>query len=297
MAQYPVSDSQGILDGLNYALSGPSGTGQNFAGFSSSQNADLTGNFRPPFTEYNAGTLPNIGIYVAPITLSTSEMLDDRTLKFTYAVALTQPIFVLGQGFGLEVNGVSVSDYDTYVYDYGYQIGVIESTTTYVVVRLNSAQPILANGTGGTISLNSMNLSQSTDCNAKVTVTGAQDRVVLAAQLNNTIYIDPTYAPGSFYYTVELNRYKATPSNDPVTPDFRFEGDGNVATKTTLLSTPVVGSALDNIETLFINIIDEPDPGYYWYILEVLFEDNSGGQIVTNCVLGLRSFSAQVLKP
>lgn len=297
MAQFPVTDNRGIIDGLNYVMSGPGGLGQNFAGFSSSLNADATGSFRPPYTIDNFGTLPNIGIYVAPIALSTSEMLDNRTLKFTYATPLTQPAFVVGQGFGLEVNGVSVSDYDTYVFDYGYQIGVIESTTTHVLIRLNSELPVLANGTGGTIEMNNMDLALSTDCNAKVTVTGEQDRVILSAQLNNTIYLDPANFPGSFYYTVELNRYKAFPTNDPINPDFRFEGDGNVATKTTLLSTPVSGSSLDTIESLFINIIDQPGQGYYWYILEVYYVDNSGGQIVTNSVLGLRSFSAQVLKP
>lgn len=303
MAQYPVSDSQGIQDGLNYVLSGPSGTGQNFNGFSSSLNGDLTGNYRPPFVQDNFGVIPNIPLYIAPIALSTSEMLDSRTLKFTFATPLVQPIFNLGNAFGLEVNGVSVTDYDTYVYDYGYQIGVVDSTTTYVTIKLNSDKPLLANGTGGTIEVNNMDLRLSTDCNAKVTVTGTQDRVILSAQLNNTIYLDPAYFAGSYYYTVELNRYIASPNTDPVNPDFRFELDKTIASKTYLDSTPLVGSTVEH-ETLFINIVDEPGlgsvdykGGYYWYILEVTYTDNSGGQIVTNSVLGLRSFSAQVLKP
>lgn len=51
MAKFPVelSDSQAIVDGLNYVLSGPSGLGQNFAGFSAFEPATLTGNFRSPF--------------------------------------------------------------------------------------------------------------------------------------------------------------------------------------------------------------------------------------------------------
>ena len=51
MAQFPVTtgDPQGVIDGVNYLLSGPSGLGQNFAGRSFSDQAWLTGNGRPPF--------------------------------------------------------------------------------------------------------------------------------------------------------------------------------------------------------------------------------------------------------
>ena len=51
MAQFPVTtgDPQGVIDGVNYLLSGPSGLGQNFAGRSFSDQAWLTGNSRPPF--------------------------------------------------------------------------------------------------------------------------------------------------------------------------------------------------------------------------------------------------------
>ena len=48
MATFPVQSGseQNIIDGLNYVLSGPSGLGQNFAGFSSYTPAWLTGNYR-----------------------------------------------------------------------------------------------------------------------------------------------------------------------------------------------------------------------------------------------------------
>jgi hypothetical protein len=296
MAQYPISDDQGLIDGLNYVLSGPSSLGQNFNGFSSSLNGDATGNFRPPFAQDNFGTLPNVSLYVAPISLSTSEMLDSRTLKFTFATPLVQAPFIPGQAYGIDVVGVSVTDYHDYVYNYGYQIGITECTTTYVLIKLNKDLTVLAPGTGGTIGINSMDLALSTDCNAKVTVTGAQDKIILSAQLNNTIYTDPTYYPGSYNYTVELNRYVGGPTYDPINPDYRFEFDKTIALKEYLVSTPAAG-VTNEYETLFINIIDQPVPGYYWYILEVTYSDNAGGQIVTNSVLGLRSFAAQVLKP
>lgn len=52
MAKFPVElgDPEGMVDAINYVLSGPSGLGQNFSGVSRSQPAWLTGNFRPPFT-------------------------------------------------------------------------------------------------------------------------------------------------------------------------------------------------------------------------------------------------------
>jgi len=50
MAKFPVEpgDIDGIIDGINYALSGPSGLGQNFSGSATSQPGWLTANFRSP---------------------------------------------------------------------------------------------------------------------------------------------------------------------------------------------------------------------------------------------------------
>jgi len=288
MPQFPVSDAQGIQDGLNYVLSGPSGTGQNFSSFGSGDLGDLTGNFRPPYTIYNATTTPAVDLYVAPISLSTAEMLDGRTWKYTYTTPLAQPAFQLGQP--ITVLGVANPFYDgTFT-----TIGVIESTTTYVVARSQETYTVVANSTGGTVELNSMAARISTDCNAKVTVTSAQDRVVLSAQLNNTIYVDPANLPGTLEYKVEINRYVASPTNDVANPDYRFAYESTVISKT--LDLAVTVSQQSPEETLFINFIDQPGPGYYWYILEVTFTDLAGGQIVTNSQVDLRSFTAQVLK-
>lgn len=292
MPQFPISDQQGIIDGLNYALSGPSGLGQDFAGFSSSGDGtqfDMTGNYRPPYAiqNFNPPGVPTVAIYVAPIPLGTSEMLDERTWKFTFASPVVGLVpFVAGQP--VTVSGVA----DPY-YDGTYSpIGVVECTDTYVTVRTEGSYPVVANSSGGTVELNSMDTLLSTDCNAKVTVTSALDRVVISSQLNNKIIFDAG-ATGSIYYEAIINRYKASSTFDPVNPDYRFNLDGQVAYKQYLEST-VLGSV--EKETIFTSIIDSPGPGYYWYILEVRFTDNSGGNIVTNCVLSQRSFSAQVVK-
>ncbi|MFK5283992.1 hypothetical protein ACI3PL_30885, partial [Lacticaseibacillus paracasei] len=79
---------------------------------------------------------------------------------------------------------------------------------------------------------------------------------------------------GSAYYEVAINRYKAFNNFDPVNPDFRFNLDAQIAYKSYLEST-AVSSVLEK-ETIFTSIIDQPGPGYYWYILELRFIDNAG---------------------
>lgn len=297
MAQFPVSDGQGVLDGLNYVLSGPGSIGQDLAGFNSDITGDLTGNYRVPFTQYNGNILPNVSLYVAPIALSTSEMLDSRTWKFTFLIPFVQPPFINGQP--INVTGVTDPSYDGYY----SPIGVVECTGAYVIARSIDEYPLVAPSTGGTVDLNSNDTTISTDCNAKVTVNGAQDRVVVNAQLNNLIYTDPSRYPGSFYYTVQINRYIAETSTVPGNLGSVFFFDKTVVSKQILVNTPIAGVTND-VETLFISVVDQPGLGqttfkgaYYWYILEIIFNDNAGSQLLTNSVLGLRSFSAQVVKP
>ena len=298
MAKFPVDydDPVGEVDAINYLLSGPSASGQNLAGFNgngANLQYDLTGNYRPPFTQISLSDphVPDVYIYVAPIALSTSEMLDGRTFKFTFAAAQGTAPFIIGQPVSID----GVAD-DFYNGGYG-PIGVAECTTTYVILRTGNTYAIEAPSTGGTAGLNSMSTIISTDCNAKVTVTGGTDRVLVTAQLNNEIFRAPG-SPGSYYYNVYINRYKAIPTNDPTNPDFRFIPDGDnytIAFKQILITSDgTYGS--DQVETIFVSILDAPKPAYYWYIMEVEFVDNAGGQIVTSNILTQRSFTAQVVK-
>ena len=107
---YPISNQQDVIDGLNYVLSGPGGLGQDFAWFNSNgrDQFDLTGNYRVPFTEFNSNSpgVTNITIYVAPIPLSTAEMLDERTWKYTFVTpAVGSAPFIPGQP--ITVSGVA----------------------------------------------------------------------------------------------------------------------------------------------------------------------------------------------
>jgi len=318
MAQFPVSDDQGIIDGLNYVLSGPVSLGQNFTGFTSSDIYDFTGAYRPPFALINTSTdhIPMVKMYVAPIALSTSEMLDGRTLKFTFATPQADPPFVVGQG--CEVEGVADSFYN----DQFFNPGIIECTTDYLIVRLLSEYPLRPSSAGGTLRFNIVEWGQnSTDCNGKVTVTSPTDRVFITAQLNNKIVVN-SEVDGSCYYIVKLNRLTGFPNNNPINPDYLFDDSVTLASKTVILTNPT-GTMLEinpdwnpvvpvdgvypvvsvpvktgefDVETLFASVLDQPGPGYYWYLVEIEFVANGTPLEIDACQLSLRSFTSQVVK-
>lgn len=284
MAQYPVDTPDGLYEAVNYLASGPSGLGQNFAGFSSYATAYLTGNFRIPFTQPGPANL-----YVPNIALGVSEMLDGRTWKFWFAS--TQPTPPFSPGNIITVTGVS----DPY-YDGTYSpIGVVSCTVDYVITRTNGTYALAAPSSGGDVYLNTSGF-MSTDCNARVTVTGGTDRVFISAQLDNLISYTVTTGTDDLIYTVAVNRYKGYINNDPINPDYIFDLDGTVASKTYTYSGLSGSGSLSLNESVFTSLLDQPGPSYYWYILEVEFTSTGGNASVTSCEFGLRSLSAQVVK-
>lgn len=295
IAKYPVDsgDDEGILDAINYLLSGPAGLGQNFSGFSSYTSAYLTGNFRIPFSQTGIAEL-----YVPPVAIDTAEMLDDRTVKLDYTSAgLTTAPFSLGNG--LTVDSVADPAYDSMLNDDGIQIGVVECTTTYVIIRLQVAYPLLAPSTGGTVEYSTTgNFFNSTDCDVRVTVTGGSDRVFLSGQLDNIINYEVFTAPADFTYTVVIRRYTGFINEDPTNPDYLFSSPVVIAQKVYEFNVSTVGTGTFPLqETVFATFIDEPDPGYYRYILEVKFRNPLLGDMqVTSSEMKLRSISAQVVK-
>ena len=292
MSQFPIEpgDQQGLVDGLNYVLSGPGGLGQNFQGFSAYETGYLTANFRIPFTQTTPAQL-----YVPPITLGTVQMLDSRTVQLTFASAQPSPPFSVGNG--LSVNGITTAYDDMLNFD-GVQIGVVECTTTYVIVRLQSDYPLLAPASGGTAEyFTTGNFFNSTDGDCRVTVTGATDRVFVSAQLDNIIDYEVFSAPAILTYTVAIRRYTGFNNQDPTNPDFLFASAVVIVEKVYEFDALTGTGTLPLTETIFTTFIDEPDPGYYRYILEVKFRNNLGGSMqVTSSKLGLRGLSAQVVK-
>lgn len=294
IAKYPVDsgDDEGILDAINYLLSGPSGLGQNFAGFSSYTPAYLTGNFRIPFAQTDPAAL-----YVPPIALSNAEQLDDRTIKYTFAAAQPAPPFSLGNG--LTIYGITPSTYDSDELNI-IQIGVIECTTTYVIVRNRDAitTPLGTYVSGGDVEYSTTgNFYNSTDCDVRVTVTGGSDRVFVSGQLDNLISYEVFSGPATLTYGVRIERYRGFPNNNPTNPDFIFDEDGTVVEKLYYFTGLTGTGTLPLQETVFSTLVDEPDPAYYRYILEIKFRNNLGGDMqVTASEMALRSISAQVVK-
>lgn len=309
MAQFPLQDKKDVLDAVNYVLSGPSGLGQDFGSFASNglSYSDLTGNNRVPYTLPNTTTtpptapVPGVALYVAPIALANSQMLDAYTYKFTFAAAQPTPPFINGQG--VLVAGVGAP------YDGSYsQIGVVDCTTAYVTVRFQDPYTVAPPVAGvGTVSWNSMGGDMSTDCNAFVTVNSNTSVVVIGLQLNNTIFCN-TAVVGNYTYDVKVTRYRGFPNQsnpDVISPGFYFLVDDDnptgaspyIAYKQVTIPTTIVGVNTSSQETIFNNIIDTPGPGYYWYINDIRFNDGTGTNIITNCVLSQRSFSLQVVKP
>ena len=324
MAKFPVepTDKDGIIDAVNNLLSGPSGLGQNFAGFTNppiqyydnaSQEkydlpldiptntpAYLTGNFRTPFTNDSSATKT----YVAPIALAFSEYIDSRTAKYTFAETQATPPFAIGNP--VIVEGVS-SNYN------GRQspTGVVECTTDYVITRFNGDGLTYPAAGGGVIYYDAFfnGALVSTDCQAKVTVNGATDRVFISGQLNNLLTYTATTA-SEFEYTVTITRRTAFNNNDPINPDFVFGDSATVAVKNYFFKVPAGSGTIPPtpgadsfynapypIETIFTSIIDTPGLGYYWYILEVEIDVKTGSDVVfTQSKFGNRSMSVQVVK-
>ena len=306
MAQFPVDDS-GIQDAVNYLLSGPAGLGQNFAGFSeyndeyTDNQSYLTGNFRTPFTQQTIAKL-----YVPPIVITNAVQLDSRTIKYYFNIQPSAP-FNLGNGLtivdvipaaynseSLKLNGNSIN-----------QIGVVECTQEYVIVRtvnaiLTALDPYVSGGTiAYYVSANYDDSSYvSTDCDIRVTVTGGTDRIFVSGQLTQSIEYQVLSGSADFQIWVSINRYKGSINNDPTNPDYIFEKDATVARKIYDYFGLTATGTLPTLETIFTTILDQPTPGYYRYILEVVLQYPVGGNQVQVLVdkLGLRSLSAQVVK-
>ena len=296
-----VDDPTGIVSGLSVTGTGI-GTGATVSTVSGTTVTLSVANSGPVSGTVNFYTTVPDNLYVAPIALSTAQWIDEYTRKFTFSSAQPTPPFLNG-------NSITVAGVTPAAYNETFKgPGVVECTTTYVVVKsLNSiANP--GAGTGGNAiyrntipaptgsNLPQQNTWIATDCASRVTVNSLTDRVFISAQLSNQISYTVT-STADLQYTVAINRYLGFITNDPVNPDFRFSFDKTICEKV-YTESGLTGSGAFNHDTNFSTIIDTPGTGYYLYRIDVQFRIvNTGGAAqVTQSEVDLRSLSVQVVK-
>jgi hypothetical protein len=281
-AKYPVevSDEEGIVDAVNYLLSGPSGLGQNFDGFSSYTPAYLTGTFRAPFA-VPISTTPPPTMYVAPIAISNITVPNNPgaiiDVTYTSPPAPFTPV-PFAQGDTVDISGVTPGFYnDT------YSRSVLEVSSTGILIQYPFGDftwpPYVS---GGTIEKNLSNTDIGTDCNGRVTVSGPSDEVFLSAQINFDFTYDCTTA-SEWDIIVKIDRYAGFPTTAAGDNEFLFDLDTNgnpiVSQQVTHYSESTSGVS-GNQEYIFTTVLDQPSFGYYWYILDIEFSTlnpNLGG--------------------
>jgi hypothetical protein len=291
-------DQEGIVDAINYALSGPTSLGQDYNGVSFSDPGWLTGSRSAPFT------LPTpISPNIAAIACSLGEKLSPNTFRYTFAAAQPAPPFFIGAN-------ITAAGFTPGQYNRTFDLGVLECTTTYVIARIRRDLGDPGNSTvAGTVALNLPQAStnptafppygfNATDGDVRdIKITGGTERAFVSAQLLNTITYE-ALLNSAITYTVAVNRYRARTTNQPWNLDYVYEFEKTIARRTYDLD-PLIASpsfTISPIDTVFVNIIDAPDPGLIRYILEIQVETTVGDAVITQCELGYRSLSCQVIK-
>jgi hypothetical protein len=280
-AKYPVepSDEEGIVDAVNYLLSGPAGLGQNFDGFSDYNPAYLTATFRAPFT-VPITTTPPPKLYVAPINIGNITVPNNPGSIVDITYASTQTPVPFSQGDTVRISGATPSFYNG-----PYNRSVLEPTGTGVVLQYITDETWPPYVSGGTITKNASNTENSTDCNGRVTVYGPTDKVFLSAQLN----LDFTYTcstASEWDIKIVINRYVGFPTETAGDNDYLFDLDTNpvVSEQITHYNESTSGSS-GNTEYIFTTVLDQPSFGYYWYILDIIFSTlnpDLGGLLESN---------------
>ena len=282
-AKYPVepSDQEGIVDAVNYLLSGPAGLGQNFDGFSDYNPAYLTGTFRAPFT-VPITTTPPPTLYVQPINIGNITVPANPGAIIDVTYASTQTPVPFAQGDSVFISGVTPSFYND-----DYDRSVLEPTSTGVLLQYRRDESWPAYVSGGTIGKNASNTNNSTDCNGRVTVYGPTDKVFLSAQLNLDFTYDCTTA-SEWDIRIKIDRYAGFPTTTAGDNDYLFDLDtvGNpvVSEQVTHYSESTAGTS-GNVEYIFTTVLDQPSFGYYWYILDIEFSTKNpllGGLLESN---------------
>jgi len=307
MSSYPVeiSDTEGIVNAVNYLMSGPAGLGQNFQGFS----AYLPAYIRPtrlkqPWSLPFDTTL-NPSIYL-DIPISNAFPCDPTGAPVGSTSAYIKLTFTTAQAtapfqFGDQLDIANVIDTGganpPYSYDdIGYT--VFSSSTTSVIMTFdNTVYEWATYISGGNIIRDRVAVTLDTDSNAQVTVEGPTAQVFVSAQINLT-WEYTVNTPDDYSVIVSIERSKGFQDPTPGSTEYLFADTVTVSEKEFVFTATTSGT--ESLEAIFTTVLDTPSFGYYWYILTVFFQppqssppyDIDIGRVTT----GLRSLTAQVIK-
>jgi len=274
MAKYPVeyTDDEGVVDAVNYLLSGPSGLGQNFQGFSAYLPAYIRPSSRQPWDLPIDSTL-NPSIYLS-VPISNITIVGGNPSKFiqvTFTTPFANPPFQFGDK--LDIAGVTETGTGTSLNGAGDV--VYSCTTTDVTLGYNAdfeERTWKTYVSGGTIGRDFTNYVIPTDCNGRVTVQGATTQVFVSAQLN--LEYEYTCTTNITYNViVRIGRLKGFPSTTAGSTEYLFADEVLVSEKAFEKFGVGSTSGTETLEAIFTTVLDGPnlDFGYYWYILEVYF--------------------------
>lgn len=275
MAQYPVN-YEDLVDAVNYLLSGPSGTGQNFDGFSTYAPGYIRPGEDAPYMLPYSTTLDvnwylnipiNNIVFVPPLSGNPEQ------ITVTFTTPLANVPFQFGDKISLA--GVTPADFN---YDYV----VYSCTTTNVVLARADAttfNPSWTYVSGGSLIRNQADIAQNTDCVALSTVTGGTDRVFISAQIQFSYTYSATLS-SEFDILVQINRYRGFVKNTAASvyaknynpnDNIEFRFDGVVSQQ--VFNKSVSSSGSDSEAVVFTQIFDGPNlpPDYYKYVLDITF--------------------------
>ena len=290
MSQFPVEDSAGILEGVNYLLSGPAGLGQNFEGFADYVPVFVRPTGRQPFVLPIDTTLDPS--FYLDIPINNVVAVDSEIIEVTFTTPFATAPFQFGDRIRLEnvVDTPTITS-DT-VFDGSYTVFSCTATEVQLYDPGNSYDwPTYVSG--GNLLRDFTNTLVSTDCNARVTIFGPTDRVFISNQLQCNFTYDYT-SGGAFDVVLQINRYRGVIDDRTAQQDFRFLLDGLVSEQTFPYTANSTKTGTFN--SIFTTAIDSPSFGYYWYICEITFKPLTSDVEPGTFEAGLRSLTAQVIK-
>lgn len=291
MAQFPVEDSAGVLEGINYLLSGPAGLGQNFQGFSTYTPAYIRPTGREPFMLPITSTLDTSWYINRPINNVVA--LDSERIEVTFTTPYANPPFQYGDGITLEN-----------VVDTGGSGGVTNFDGSYSVFSCSSTSVVLYSPgnsyvwptyiSGGNL-LRDYTTRLSTDCNAYVTIYGPTEQVFISNQLKCDFTYDYS-SGGDFDVIVQINRYRGYPTDQTSLANNKYIFYFNGTVSEQIYSYTANSTRAESFENIFTTAIDAPNFGFYRYICEVTFDKKTSDATPGVFTAGLRSLTAQVIK-